>query len=82
MAHLRVLSSRGDSAVEWDIQRADAGDAEAIAAVDEAERIFRQQRARGATAFIVEGDQPARRIDTFDPHAEQILMVPRLAGGR
>ncbi|HEY7064272.1 MAG TPA: hypothetical protein VII06_22520 [Chloroflexota bacterium] len=81
MAKLRVLSSRGDTVVEWDAARVDLGDPDALAAVREAERIFEEQRARGATAFVVAPDKPAQRIDTFDPLAEQVVMVPRVAGG-
>jgi hypothetical protein len=81
MAKLRILSARGDSVVVWDPKRADTGDAEAKAAVEEAERIFEEQRARGATAFRVHPDKPAERIDDFDPEANEIIMVPRVAGG-
>ncbi|HEX3247216.1 MAG TPA: hypothetical protein VHX16_17565 [Chloroflexota bacterium] len=81
MAKLRILSARGDSLVVWDPKRADTGDAEAKAAVQEAERIFEEQRARGATAFRVAPDKPAERIDDFDPKANEIIMVPRVAGG-
>ena len=51
------------------------------AAVREAERIFQEQQARGATAFRVAPDKPAERIDEFDPRADEIIMVPRVAGG-
>jgi hypothetical protein len=81
MANLRVLSWRGDTKVSYDVERAAAGEAEQLAAVREAERIFREERARGATAFRVITGQPAVRIDEFDPAAEQIVMVPRIAGG-
>jgi len=81
MANLRVLSWRGDTKVSYDVERAVAGEAEQLAAVREAERIFREERARGATAFRVMTGQPAVRIDEFDPAAEQIVMVPRIAGG-
>jgi hypothetical protein len=81
MANLRILSAAGDSLVEWDTTRAREGDPDALAAVREAERIFNEQRARGATAFVVARDQPARRLDQFDPAAEQVVMVPRVAGG-
>jgi hypothetical protein len=81
MASLRVLNWRGDTKVSYDIERAEAGDPEQIAAVEEAERIFREERARGATAFRVEPGQPAVRIDDFDRTAEQIVLVPRIAGG-
>jgi hypothetical protein len=81
MARLRVLSSRGDTVVRWDVRRLALGDPEALAAVREAERLFAAQRARGATAFVVAHDRPAERLDTFDPLAEQIVIVPRIAGG-
>ena len=58
-----------------------AGDAEANAAIREAERIFAHERARGATAFRVEEGKPVERLERFDPQASQIVMVPRVAGG-
>ena len=81
MGMLRVISKRGDDRVQWNEQDAQAGDAEAIAAIREAERIFAQERARGATAFRVEIGKPAERIEQFDPQAEQIILVPRVVGG-
>lgn len=81
MSKLRVMSWRGDSSVEWDARLAEQGDPEALAAVREAERIFREERAKGATAFVIERGEPARRVDDFDRSAEQIVMVPRMAGG-
>jgi hypothetical protein len=81
MAVLRVLSKLGDTTYEWDVARAQQGDAEAVAAVQEAERIFAQQRAKGAVAFKVRPGRPAERLDHFDPEAEQVVMVPRIAGG-
>jgi hypothetical protein len=81
MSVLRVLSHLGDSAISWDAERAAVGDAEAIAAVQEAERIFAAERARGATAFRTLPGHPAERIERFDPSAEEIVLVPRVAGG-
>ncbi len=81
MSVLRVLSWRGDSSVEWDARLAEQGDPEAAAAIREAERIFREVRSRGATAFVVEDNDVARRIEQFDPSAKQIVLVPRMAGG-
>lgn len=81
MSMLRVMSRRGDERVLWDQQKAASGDAEAIAAVREAERIFQEERSRGATAFKVEPGKPAERIEQFDRTAEQIVMVPRVVGG-
>ena len=81
MGMLRVMSRRGDDRVTWDEQKVLAGDPEATAAVREAERIFTQERAKGATAFRVEPGKPTQRIEQFDSTAEQIVMVPRVVGG-
>jgi hypothetical protein len=81
MAVLRILSKLGDQTYEWDVDRVQQGDAEAVAAVREAERIFAQQRARGATAFKVWPGRAAERLDRFDPQAEHVVIVPRVAGG-
>ncbi len=62
--------------VEWHL-----GQGDARAAVAEAQRIFEEARARGATAFKVEAGQPAQRLDRFDPRAEEVVVVPRVAGG-
>ncbi len=81
MGMLRVISRRGDDRVQWNEQDARAGDAEALAAIREAERIFAHERARGATAFRVEPGKPAERIEQFDQQAEQMILVPRVVGG-
>jgi hypothetical protein len=75
------MSRRGDDRVTWDKQKVSAGDPEAIAAVREAERIFAQERAKGATAFRITPGKPAERIERFDQIAEQIVLVPRVIGG-
>jgi hypothetical protein len=81
MGMLRVLSRRGDDRVAWDVKKAEVGDLDAIAAVREAERIFAEERARGATAFKVESGQAPTRIEQFDQTAQQIILVPRVVGG-
>lgn len=81
MGMLRVMSRRGDDRVTWDKQKVLAGDPEANAAIREAERIFSQERAKGATAFRVVPGKPIERIEQFDATAEQIVMVPRVVGG-
>ncbi len=81
MGILRVISKRGDDCATWDKELVAANDPQAKAAIEEAERIFEQQRAKGATAFRVEPGQPAQRIDQFDAKATQIIMVPRVVGG-
>lgn len=81
MGMLRVLSRHGDDRYLWNAPAAEVGDAEAVSAVREAERIFQEQRERGATAVRVKPGQPAERIDTFDPNAQEIVMLPRVIGG-
>lgn len=81
MGILRVLSRRGDDQVTWNAQSTLIADREGEAAVHEAERIFRQQQRRGATAFAVDSGKPPVRIESFDPTAQEIIMVPRVVGG-
>ncbi len=81
MGMLRVISKRGDNRLRWNEQDALAGDAEAMAAIQEAERIFARERARGATAFRVEPGKPVERLEQFDAQASQIIIVPRVIGG-
>ncbi len=81
MARLRVLTSQGDRMITWEEEKVESGDPEAVAAVAEAERLFREQLQRGSAAFKVEPGKLAERIDQFDRTAEQIIIVPRIAGG-
>jgi hypothetical protein len=75
------MSRRGDDRIAWDTQKIETNDPEAIAAVREAERIFNEERKKGATAFKVEPGKGTERIDKFDRTAEQIILVPRVVGG-
>ena len=81
MGMLRVMSRRGDDRISWDLKKAETNDPEALAAIREAERIFNEERSRGATAFKVEPGKPVERIEQFDATAEQIVVVPRVVGG-
>ena len=47
----------------------------------EAEHIFESARDRGATAFRWRSGKPAERVDRFDPRADEVVIVPRVAGG-
>jgi len=78
---LRVMSRRGDDRITWDSQKVETHDPEAVAAVREAERIFSEERKKGATAFKIEPGKTVERIDKFDRTAEQIVLVPRVVGG-
>lgn len=81
MGMLRIMSRKGDERIVWDNNKASTNDLEALAAIREAERIFSEERARGATAFKVEPGKPVERLETFDRTAEQIVMIPRVVGG-
>ena len=81
MGMLRVMSRRGDDRITWDSKKAETNDPEAMAAIREAERIFNEERVRGATTFKVETGKSAERIEKFDRTAEQIVIVPRVIGG-
>jgi hypothetical protein len=81
MGMLRVMSASGDKMLNWDERRAEMGDLEALAAVREAERILKEEQAKGGTAFTIKPGKPAEKIDHFDKEADQIVIVPRIAGG-
>ncbi len=81
MGMLRLMSRRGDDRIIWDYQRVIANDLDAVAAIEEAERIFAKTRQEGATAFKVESGGTVERIDKFDRTAEQIIIIPRVIGG-
>jgi len=78
---LRVMSRRGDDRVMWDLKRVGRNDPEAVAAIKEAERIFNEERARGATAFKVDSGKTVERLDKLDRTAEQSVVLPRVIGG-
>jgi hypothetical protein len=75
------MSRRGDDRISWDSKKLEVNDPEAVAAIREAERIFNEERLKGATAFKVEPGKDVQRIDAFDRTAEQIVLVPRVVGG-
>lgn len=81
MGKLRVMGRMGDTHISWDEKRAEMGDLDALEAVREAERIFKEKQAKGGKAFRIGSGFPAERIDYFDKDAEQIILVPRVAGG-
>jgi hypothetical protein len=81
MGMVRAIWETGDDRVQWNEQDAQAGDALAMAALREAERIFTRERARGAKAFRVAPGKSAERREQCDPQAEQIILVPLVIGG-
>jgi len=71
---LRVMSRRGDDRVTWDEQKVLEGDPEAAAAIREAERIFSQERAKGATAFRLDPGKPAQRIENLTKQPSRLSL--------
>ncbi|MHB8620836.1 MAG: hypothetical protein ACYDAG_14890 [Chloroflexota bacterium] len=81
MATVYVLSAKGDQRVRWDREGVATADPEALAAVAEAEALFVRERRRGSAAFKLLPGEPAERIEAFDHAADEIVIVPRMAGG-
>jgi hypothetical protein len=82
MASLTILNASGDDRITWDERAFAEGDAEARAAVAEAERLFAEARASGASAFRVSSGQLAQRVMTLDPaRDDDIVIIPRMVGG-
>lgn len=73
MGRLRIMNGKGDTAVTWEL--------DAEEAIKEAERIFKEHRARGASAFEIGSDKEATKVTEFNKNAEEIVIVPRVAGG-
>jgi hypothetical protein len=82
---LRVMSRRGDDRFLWPDLECDSDclalTEEQKRAVEEAERIFAEERKKGATPFLVVPGKPAQRIEEFDPFAKETIMIPRVVGG-
>ena len=81
MPTLRVLNGSGDKQITWSAEGLLKGDAEAQAAVREAEHILKRERATGALAFRIRRGQPAERTDVLDPLADETVVVPPMVGG-
>jgi hypothetical protein len=78
---MNVLDSTGHTTVTWDPTNANS--------VRDARREFQDLVRRGYSAFrmnvIAENgvvvEEKGERIDTFDPQAGKVMMVPHLRGG-
>ena len=81
MGVLHMLSKQGDVRVEWDAEKEDIGDPEALAAIAEAERILAEARREVATAFAVREDGQTQVMEEFDRTAKKVVVVPRIVGG-
>jgi len=82
------MSRRGDDSYRWpDLEReSDLLELEKAQreAVEAAERIFTEERKKGATAFLTKEGKLPQRIEEFNPFIEKdetIVIVPRVVGG-
>jgi hypothetical protein len=82
MPSLRILNASGDTCIAWDTEAYAAGDPDAVAAVEEAERLFAAGRAAGGEAFVVKEGAPARRLTRLEPRLEDdVVLIPPMVGG-
>jgi hypothetical protein len=83
MARLYYLNRRGHTEVSWDVEQAQAGDGEALAAVAEAERLLKEAVGSGYTAFAVRAGAVTRRVHTLGSITldEDVVLIPPVAGG-
>ena len=74
MGEMRVMGRQGDTRVTWDSEQAQE--------VEAAEATFKSYLAKGFAAFrVTKRDRKGSQIEGFDPLAEEILLVPPMAGG-
>jgi GrpB-like predicted nucleotidyltransferase (UPF0157 family) len=74
MLEIAVMDHSGDSKQIWDIDNPDE--------VEAARKMFDELKAKGYTGFHVKEDGAAgKRMDTFEPKAGRLIMVPALKGG-
>lgn len=72
---MSMLNEKGDTKIMWDRTNHEE--------VEIARAAFDAARAKGHAAFRAVGKEGTKgsRLDTFDPDAERIIMVPRIVGG-
>lgn len=71
---MRVLDRTGDLKIVW------SSDKEVE--VEHARKTFDDMIAKGYSAFSVKKDgSPGKRMPTFDPDTEAMILVPRIVGG-
>ncbi len=83
MARLFYLNRQGHTEVAWDVAGVQSGEAEALAAVAEAERLLIAAVANGYTAFAVRDGAVTRRVDRLGllQIDEDVMLIPPVAGG-
>lgn len=80
MGLLRDLSRPRGGWRVWDWSAAQAGGAEAAAALHVAKQAFAERIGSGGRAVAISRDSQITRIEAFEPAADLIVFVPRLSG--
>lgn len=73
MGELRTLSRKGDMKISWN--------SENEAEIAAARETFEKRKKDGWSAFREKLGSKGERINTFDPDAERIILVPPISGG-
>ena len=75
---ISIINKSGDTKVLWDpAVETDEG----RAAVEEAERVFKDNTSGGKFSAFDMKDGVATRMEDFNPLVENIVLVPRIVGG-
>jgi hypothetical protein len=78
------MCDQGDAVTAWETGADTDTDPEALAAVAEAERIFREALVRGDVPFKIDAEHGPVKLDRWDAQAkeaDEIVIAPRLMGG-
>jgi hypothetical protein len=71
---MNTLDRSGHTSISWDADNPDE--------VRTARAVFDEMREKGYRAFTVgRRGERGSRLDSFDPRAEEIMLVPQLQGG-
>lgn len=82
MNKLQILGREGHRELVWEPAAVAREEREATEVIAEAERIVEEAIARGHLALRIDDpEQPAVRIEKFDPTAPRTVIVPRIVGG-
>jgi transcription elongation factor GreA len=80
MARLLLMNLTGGTVLEWNA-RPGPKSVQEIAALKAAEQAFRAGLQQGGAAFDCRPGRAPERLERFEAGAEEIVMIPRLAGG-
>ncbi len=81
---IRRMCDQGDAVTAWETGADTDTDPEALAAIAEAERIFREALVRGDVPFKIDAEHGPVKLDRWDAQAkeaDEIVIAPRLMGG-